>query len=419
MSVEHKHVHCTDNTRGVDKLLQHYANVNAAVLTEFRANPAALVQRLWTVYLNMDTTCACSMGTVEPAMVLSHSTKCVQCTQLERIAVLGVDLINTPFKLSCGSRAGQYLVVSQTLHAHPQIQLQADYQYSAEYITEYYNKLSVCDGSLKFKQYCTSDTLTHGYLMSNIAQSLSANTVHMHSAFVCCSTGYTVCSNDPGLVEYTEAAGASSTWASQCLVQLVHTFGTLIAHNFTHNNVSTHSLQFSGTPWTSGKLRHPWTLKIGDFNHACIDYAGCRLYNYNTYSEMHIGELPIIHTIESKLVDVPNTGSWTAYRFNYETAKKILHLRRLGINLYSTSLDLYCYLIVCCSNDAFRSAVTSDPKLMQLWNSIWSPSELPILYARLDKLSDVPNVDVLQCLQTLSGLNLRCDLYHHLSQQLL
>jgi hypothetical protein len=414
---EYKSVHCTNTTRKIDDLMKYYNDVEDKIYNSLNDSPKELSQVLWSKYLNIDTTCRCSMGTSEPDCIIKSNYKCMQCTNLSRVAILSNELINTPFKLCAGAVCGNFWVVQKFEHIHPIVSLQDGYKYSAEYITNYYNKLNVCDSTSNLGKYLTSDSLTHSYLIGVVLKKLSKNIVNVRSAFVCNADGYLLSDNNPGMSEFSLSVSNKDDFVFGCLHQLVHTFGNLFNYNFTHNNVSTHSLQFSNESYNIGKKMYNFTLKIGDFQNACIDSQKCRLFNYNSYSEMHISDLPIISTTEVKLVDLTNNGSFSVYKFDHETGKKIMHLRRLGVNLYSSSLDLYCYLVVLGSNSSFFNTMISNESLYKLWTSCWNVGELEVIHSRINKLGG-KNIDVWDCMTVLSGLSLRCDLYPHLSKKL-
>jgi hypothetical protein len=170
------------------------------------------------------------------------------------------------------------------------------------------------------------------------------------------------------------------------------------------------------------KINSEFTLKISDFKYSSISYGSTKLLNFNTFSELFVKDEPIIEDIETKIVTFEKVGMYSMYKFNYETAKKILHLRRLGVGLYASSLDLYCYLIAFMSNKFFYNGIINDIKLNKIWNSIWKTDELEVLKIRLlknqelDSVRSQTNIDIDLILQTLSNLSLRCDILNYLNE---
>lgn len=412
MNVEYQNISCTNSTRSADDIIKNYLNIRIKILENLKKDPKNLILNLWDNILNYDSDCKCNMGVYDKENILKSNFRCIQCTNLDRITDLSENLIGTPFSINVGKYIGKELIIDMYKNIVLKATLTDKYKYSAEYITKYYNKLSVCDSNLNLKQqYFVTDKFTNNFLISTILDSINNRIATIHTAYICGTDGYTLNDIYFSLDEYIQNLKDSTRFAKSLFTQLIHFFVETSKYNFTHNNATLDSLQFSVD-------KNGFSLKFCNFENSCLNFANCRFLNFSTYSELFIKDEPIIEDIETKIVTFEKVGLYSMYKFNHEVGKKILHLRRLGVNIYSSSLDLYCYLIALTSNSKFYNILKSDIEMFKLFKSIWRPEQFEGLEKRLYRNMEKSNVDIDLILQTLSGLSLRCDLLFYLQKAL-
>jgi hypothetical protein len=407
MNVMNKDINCTFCTRGIDNLLNNYTQKTNVILSLL--NDEKQIPNIWSQLLSVDDNCECCLGQFDPDAILKSNTRCIECTNLDRITDFDIDIINKPFLVNVGSKKDQNLIINKYPNIPPKIIYSKSHKYSNDHITNYYNKLSVCDSKLDFKTgYIISDDCSNNYLISAILNQYTPNAIKIYTAFSCNNDLYILSENYNPLVLCL--AEANNIAVSEVILQLLDFFNIAVTLEFTHNDVHLMDIQWSNI--RNGK--YSGTLKLNDFEHSCINYKNIKCIHQNTYSELFMKDEPVIYDITTKNIN----DSYSIYKFNYETGKKILHCRRLGVNLYSSSLDLYMYLIALCSCKDFYDDLQQDLSLFKVWNSLWNPDELEILNLRIAKNWSLGthNIDVYVSLQTLSGLSLRCDVLSYLNK---
>jgi len=455
VSTNYKKIDCCDNTRNIDCLLNKYREDKEIIYELLVKNPELLVNRLWNSnnpLLSIDRKCQCKMGIYDEHLTLKSGFACPQCKNLMRIIDLIPENINKPFKIRVGNQKGKLLIIHQVKDLIPSIKIINSNKSNMEGLLEYYNKLAVCDSKINLGQkFIASDKFTNRFLNSLVIErifnaSRAENSVVTETGFICANDGY-VLDKEPDIGSFDLLRSNSNyvnqnsnlslslknTVSKDILKQLVIVLKILSSNNFCHNDATIQSLKFDSKFYKQrfyGKdIVTNITLMLTNFDFSSIDVDNnLRLHNNSIVNSLFVRNGNFAPEVESKVIVPVNysnsnmssssssTNEFRVYKFNSEVGKQLLHLRRNGLSLYNTSFDLYCFLISLMSETAFFNSVVNDKELYSIWSSIWLPNDFKIIMQRLNQVNKRigTKLNVLEVIELLSGLYLRCEIMNYL-----
>ncbi len=83
----------------------------------------------------------------------------------------------------------------------------------------------------------------------------------------------------------------------------------------------------------------------------------------------------------------------------------MIYTRNLGIPLFHSSFDFYCFLVGLMSNIDFYNSVTNDEELLNIWESIWIKEEYDDVKNNIKNLGN----DFESIIKFISKYHLRCN----------
>lgn len=401
-------------------ILDKYALAKTKILQELSANYKSL--QLWGTHLKIDKNCKCQMGVYDSHLTLKSSNMCSQCFDFSLLVELSDYQIGTAFRIQCGKYEGKLLVAEIDESVNPKIMYSSHIKSNLEYLFNYFTSFKACDSTLDWNtEWLALDNFSNKILCNIVLQNIISNKiVTLQTAFICAKDGY-IMYDEPnigffdGLYEFSDFfvnKNFKPKIVRDILIQICEILETLKAHNFCHNNGTINSLRFDLKDESINVL-------LSDFEYSAINFGNLRIYGTNKRSELYVKNEPFIPDI--KIKDHTETCNPEAtYKFNTESGKQIINLRRLGIPIYNTSFDLYSFLISLCAQTPFYNTIILDSKLHKIWQSIWTDNDLKIINYRLSELhkNNIIDVEIEKITEILSSLTLKCDFLSFLSTSL-
>ena len=394
-----------------------------AILKKYSGNKIKILEKLTSNYkalnvedvLNIDRTCRTRMGFYDSHLVLKSNFCCNQCHEMNLLVDLSGDVvIGAPFSIGFGSHQNKLFVIEMEKDVIPKIKYYPNIKPNLEYLFNYFTSFKACDSTLSYEtEWLSLDQFTNQVLISIILEKIVP--LHMpiiHNAFICGNDGYMLLSEPKiaffeGLFEYPELFNdkfLKPEIVKKILKQICDILSSLKPYNFCHNNATINALRFD--------YQNEVIVQINNFEHAAINLDNVRLYNENTVSKLYVKNEPFIPDIKISNEDTKeHCVEGSTYKFNTESGKQILNLRRLGIPIYNTSFDLYCFLISLVAQPEFYQTLISDPSLSKVWKSIWSSSDIEIVNYRIGKIHEdnLFDLSIEKIVEILSTLTLKCD----------
>lgn len=405
--------------------------------------------------------------------------RCAQCRNIGRLTDLQKKVVDRPFNIECGQLAGTQLVVHRrSLSPALELELTDAPRSLAISLLARHQDVRSCQPSVSPSEDLewlqvdpfTNEILVTWLLDNQMTEQGFHHLVRMHTAFVCGDDGFVVYQRPSlghvhGLQAVPEVldpvdhnrptAKARTHIPIQPMVvlgvikQLVAILRYVSRFDFTHGDPSGRALFFDSHPcsyrYDDVHVMCPITLKLGDLAMSSLTIQSSqgplRIFPYadDRRTITRFPFVPMIETIghvplATSLDEFGNTplpevalpgcaaktrqpGRYLTYRLSAETAAIMVSARHLGIPLFGSSLDLYCFIVALMLEPAFMSSVQNDPTLCDLWASLWLPEELSIVNERISALSsslrgsgetdNLASFPVI--LGLLQGLRLRCD----------
>ena len=109
---KYHHLECCEWTRGINRLLAHYAQDRDLITTLMLEDPDQLIATIWKADgpLAIDNECRCQMGNGQKRSPFA----CAQCKNLRRLIDFQLGGIEKSFQIECGELAGSSLIVSSS-----------------------------------------------------------------------------------------------------------------------------------------------------------------------------------------------------------------------------------------------------------------------------------------------------------------
>ena len=373
--------------------------------------------------LKYDRHCRFNLGSYSET--LKTDIICQGCKEIGLLVDLtDENIIGKPFDIKYGEFEGRSLVVEMEKDVIPKLQYQENISSNLEYLFKYFTEFQACDSSLSLDtKFLALDQFTNKVLINYVlGEIIPENIVMIENAFICGKDGFLV-SEVPGIggigglfqfPEFFVQKYFSGSVIRGVLVQLCDILGKLGEYNFCHNNGIMDSLRFEYTE--DGLL-----VQLSGLEYASLNVGGLRIYNKSGISSLYIKDVPFIPDIKInqsiyKKECGKKNGEGNTYKVNTESAKQILQLRRLGIPIFNTSFDLYCFLISLCVQPEFYQGIMSDLGLRGIFESIWTPKDYKIITERLKvkHLEENYNLEIERIVEIFSGVTLRCGFLEYL-----
>jgi serine/threonine protein kinase len=399
-----------------DALLNKYADSKTAILKNLSENYKSL--ELWNGKdLKIDRECQCKMGYYDSHLTLKSQTCCAQCSEMSLLTDLTDNQVGTPFKIQYGKNIDRLLVIEIDRNVIPKIQYSPHIKSNLEYLFQYFTSFKACDSTLSLDtQWLALDSFSNKVINTMILETvIPKNIPNIHTAFICGNDGYTLLDEPEigffeALFEFPEFFNYKSLKPEivrSILRQICEILLKLKPYDFCHNNATINSLRFQ----LEGD---DLIIQIAGLEHSALNYGNLRIYHSNPFSKLFVKNEPFIPDI--KIVDSGVCGSGSTYKFNTESGKQIINLRKLGIPIYNTSFDLYAFLISLCAQTEFYNTLISDQQLSIVWKKIWIGMDLNVITYKLSEIhkDSIFDLKMEKITEILSSLTLRCDFLNFL-----
>jgi len=202
--------------------------------------------------------------------------------------------------------------------------------------------------------------------------------------------------------------------AKGIFVQLASTLHALSYYSFIHGKASLEYLGFDSTPcdytYDGVNISSPFTLRLIPSLYSSMTYQANDDHNYRIYYSPDIGSRTVDPNVLQKIEIIPQLKIEcdNAHKLKFDVGcepqvnpsnpqlseyKKIklvtysikasnsefIHYRQaLGIPLFYSSFDLYCFMISLMLESSFYDAMQRNPQLMLIWKGLWQHSH-PII----------------------------------------
>ena len=372
-----------------------------------------------------DRECQVNLGLYIQNMSQKSNNICQSCEEISLLTdTLDESIINIPFDIKYGERIGDLLIVETEKDVITKLQYQKNIDSNLEYLFKYFTEFQACDSALSLEtEFLAVDKFTNKLLINYILQDIiPENLVKIKKGYICGKDGF-ILSEEPiigdisGIFEYSEyftQKYLKSEIVRSIIIQLCQILEKLKPYNFCHNNGVIDSLYFDESD--NGDI----SLKLRGLDYSSVNLENLRIYNKNTFSLLYIKNEPYLPDIKINQSVYQCDNNVNTYKFQTQSAKQILQLRRLGIPIFNTSFDLYCFIISLCLQPEFYQGIMNDSDLGKLFESIWTVKDYVIVTERLKEkhLIGEYNLDIIGVIEILSGLTLRCGFLEYLSQRL-
>lgn len=394
---------------------------------------------------------------------------CPQCKNMRRIIDLQRVKAGEPFIIECGERAGQHLVYQEQKID----KLYNLYEKMPEIIKKAYSHPSISDilrcssatcSSAKSidkseMSYLSSDPFTNGILINWYLQGengISKNWI----SWICNNRGYSLhdyynigtINNFQEFPKLLSNSGNRSPTAKAddkspidkdvvlgIIVQLVAVLFNLRKYEFSHGDPCTENLKFSDEPmsyYLNGvHITSPVSLYLDGFNKSGCNViqssvqnklasltdnqSKIRLYSKSVVADEEMKKRsfsPIVETRQDETLSESVNKANLVYILkdpikHIKASTMFMYMKHLGLPIFSSSFDLYAFLIVLLSEKSFYYTLVSSTLLKDFWKKLWvNNDDFQKINDRLkdhhDKASTINSVKVLQML---ADLRLRCD----------
>ena len=354
MNKYHSTNSCKD-TGNIDKLLFQYKEDRDSISEAVIHNPEYLIENLWTHNspIAIDKLCNCSLG-----HKLSRTKYCcAQCSNLKKIADFRNDIVDNPFIIEYGEKAGEKLMIVK--HRIGNLFLK---KINPNYILgDNYTIRNII--IIMFQKYYNDN----GY---NI-------TPYLYTSFVCGNSGYSLHSV-PTIGTYNMLLELNEYFyfdkkkkvlkqsiAKGIIIQLYIILQNLVMFNFSHGTPCSKSLLFNGTPFkkvlpNDNKIECAVSLQIANLWNASAEFEG------NYYSSMKINEDSITSQIEVKA---------RKYKLNSASSIKL-----------TGTYDFYCFITSLMCKVEFYNSIHRDSHLKKLWMNMWDSDDFHNIERNLNEI---------------------------------
>jgi hypothetical protein len=195
--------------------------------------------------------------------------------------------------------------------------------------------------------------------------------------------------------------------AKGILVQLTSTLHALSYYSFIHGKACLEYLGFDSTPcdynYDGVSISSPFTLRLIPSLYASMTYQANDGLNYRIYYSPDVGsktvnldalqKISIVpqlkpecdndHKLRFDVGCAPNVDASNPHLEEYTKIKLvtysiqasesefIYYRQNMGIPLFYSSFDLYCFMISLMLESSFYDAIHRNPQLMAIWKGLW------------------------------------------------
>jgi len=397
---DYKRIDACESTRNIDRLLEQYERERQKITTIALEKPETLKNSMWKI-LSSDSRCQCLMGQGN----INTLGKCPQCKNLSRIT----DFKTNHFTIECGKLKGKMLYIQKFTNVSPFIKTKdLPLSISRRYLTQC--DFDKCEpGAIKNEKttYIALDTFSNGALINLLLQHFNDTHIQkLYTAFLCGRDGYYLTENP----EITfETLKLNPDVVRGIVYQLLSLCQSLSKYDFTHGKPSTNSLVFTekSINLKKYKVKSPFTLKLRNFENSGITVNNTRFYSSSTLAETYARRNIYSPNITTTIDNV------SYFKLTNDTATFFLHLRYMGVAMYTGAFDFYAFMVAMMANKTFYDVVVNDASLFELWKAMWRPEDLQKVVERLGKYSTPLTTE--QIIEVIKGIELRCDIVNYLS----
>ena len=197
------------------------------------------------------------------------------------------------------------------------------------------------------------------------------------------------------------------------IIQLVASLSELSHINFSHGDPTVVSLVFNeeclSYKYDGVPVKSEISLKLVNMWNSSAVFNNNHYFSKDVKSEMYLDS-------NSLLPDFDSFIKPGYYRLRYNNINIFKAMNHSGISIFSSSFDLYCFLISLMCDKSFHAGVMKNQKLCSLWKSIWLVEELD----QIDKLinehhmMDIPVNNFDTVCNIIVGFWLQYDVVHRL-----
>lgn len=453
MTNKYHNYYCSNDTRGIDKLLNSYKLDRESIIYQLSTNPQNLINTIWKKdsLLAIDNECMCQMGNCEYRSFFI----CSQCKNLKRISNCkeGVkEGRGRKFKIECGNKTGKQLMIVNNGKINEYLNWDQISEERVKYYMSNYKNLSLCGTNIQdINSYkCISgDSFTIKlllwWLIEKQFEQLSLPHIQkLYTGFICNKIGYIL--QDDNIIgdikelhrvsKYHEIDKTSTFIKSRHFVssalksdivltiitQLLVILLELMRINFNHGNPSINSLVFSREPvsymYNSFHVHGEITVVISDLDNSSATYNNIHYFTKNIKSNLYIERNLFVPEIVTKRVtmaycEIDNSSNCDPnnvlfYRLNNSTLEIYNSMRHIGFPLFSGSFDFYCLFISLLCDKSFYDCVINDTKLYKVFMMMFLKEDIIRVEEKIRERHNFD--DNISVIDIVKGCWLRCDI---------
>jgi hypothetical protein len=268
-------------------------------------------------------------------------------------------------------------------------------------------------------EFICSDPFTHRILINLYMQTKIFSCVNSHvsvleTAYVCSNRGYYVFeylgSSKLESIIKEHGGGEDSNKRTQFIksiwIQLLALLKTLSSYDFVHGNPSMDSIFFIPAPisyvYDDHIVKSDVTLKLCNLKQSSLTIKEnkSRLVCHDSVIENQLSSQSTFPELFS-LYNNNNNKNFdrkSTYQFNLHTYRLISDLRKIGIPILGSSLDVYLFTLSLMLVHSFQHEVLQNKNLLSIWKSMWDPDQYDdvmnlVRKFTFDVSSDAPSSD--------------------------
>lgn len=407
MSKNHN-IRACEKTGNVDYLLDTWKSCRDLIFQQVMEHPSDLergdlersgtsdlersgiLETLWTKdsALPIDRLCKCGLGRKSK----DAEYICCQCFNLKKMTRFKREIVDTPFIIEYGRRAGQKIYISKHYIKRPFLRenpalLKKMLDYNSRF-----PGLKACSPVKAIINKCViGDQFTIKNIISIMIQKYFGEEgalnfiTHLYISFICGSDGYTIYKyptigtfnsllKQDGYFYYENNERIMNESVVKGLVlQLFVILKELRKFNFNHGHPTTESLLFCSEPCIGNfegiLFDFPVSVQICNLMNSSATFNGVHYFSKSLMDDINIENFIFTPEIQTKYVE---DSSCLMYKINSIQGT----LNSLGFPVYTGSYDFYNFLVSFMLNREFYLGFKKDKLLNKIWTSMWTSEDL-------------------------------------------
>lgn len=403
-----------------------------------------LTNRIWgpESVLWYDRQCKCNFRTTPAGLPVSNFM-CVACQSFINLSNLKEDVIQT---LTIERDDGECEIRVQRIpDIVPHILPSNRAAICGTHVISHYPKFAYLRETLAPENTLECDPFTAslllGWALNEFTHAREYPNVHTYGGFICGRTGYLVKEQTLSLEELTESVRESleekeyypADELRAILFSILLHLQLFEEHHITMSRPCLSIIRAKAEPsefkWNGKKfnfsvtiLLDPPLLSSGELN--LSPELRVRLGNKTAYSDRVLENMSVFPHLSVELLPLPGckencpVNDILCYRTTNEDSEFFITLRAVGVPLLGSAFDTTCLLFSLMSYKPFALSFNKEKNMAIFWDSVWHPSDLPIVNERTRSYHDKRSPTFEQISKDIMGLRIRCDLLELLCEQM-